>query len=72
MAHVKDAKEKSDPKNVLPGTGGFVSWWFDLAMGPSNPVKNHQQKTIHWDVLLVLRINGLFHPYISRLDTSPK
>ena len=25
----------------------------------------------HWDVLLVLRINKLFHPYISRLDTSP-
>ena len=26
----------------------------------------------YWDVLLVLRISGLFHPYISRLDTSPK
>ena len=26
----------------------------------------------YWDVLLVLRINRLFHPYISRLDTSPK
>ena len=26
----------------------------------------------YWDVLLVLRINGLFHHYISRWETSPK
>ena len=26
----------------------------------------------YWDVLLVLRINGLFHPYKGRLDTSCK
>ena len=28
-------------------------------------------KKHHWDVLLVLRINRLVHPYISRLGTSP-
>ena len=25
---------------------------------------------LYWDVLLVLDVNGLCHPYISRLDTS--
>ena len=28
--------------------------------------------SFHWDVLLVLRINGLFHPYKGRLDKSRK
>ena len=27
---------------------------------------------LYWDVLLVLRINGLFHPYKGRLDTCCK
>ena len=30
------------------------------------------QAEAYWDVLLVLRINGLFHPYKGRLDTSHK
>ena len=27
----------------------------------------NMQRNLFWDVLLVLRINGLFHPYINRL-----
>ena len=39
--------------------GGFKEFW-----------NFHTYLKEYWDVLLVLRINRLFHPYISRLDTS--
>ncbi len=35
----------------------------------TDPVPHHLATR---DVLLVLRINGLFHPYKGRLDTSRK
>ena len=45
-------------------------FWLDSAIN----INKNLAKTLdsYWDVLMVLRINGLFHPYISRLDTSPK
>ena len=38
-------------------------------MCASNLPQRNETTPPYWNVLLVLRITGLFHPYVSRLDT---
>ena len=51
------------------GNAGFEAMLGELN---SNYPVLYRDYVDYWDVLLVLRINGLFHPYISRLDTWRK
>ena len=49
------------PKETLDGYISELKWLFKVTLQHSGENK------ITWDVLLVLRINGLFHSYVSRL-----